>query len=351
MDLAQELEQLRLEARRRIAEAAEADALGELRVSLLGKKGKLTGVLRSLGSLPAEERPQAGQLANQAREEIERLLGERERVLMGEELERAVTSERLDVTLPGRKGPTGSRHLLSKIIEEVTDVFIGLGYRVAEGPEVELDYYNFTALNTPPGHPARSLQDTLYISAPGAGAEEVLLRTHTSPVQIRVMKSQRPPVYIVCPGRAFRRDVWDATHSPMFHQIEGLAVDRGITFADLKGTLEFFAHSIFGEDRRVRLRPHFFPFTEPSAEVDVSCLLCGGSGCRSCGGKGWLEILGAGMVDPNVLSEVGYDPEEYTGFAFGMGVERIAMLRHQVTDIRLFFENDVRFLSQFAESL
>jgi phenylalanyl-tRNA synthetase alpha chain len=262
-------------------------------------------------------------------------------------MEDALAQESIDVTLPGRVMPTGTRHLLSRIIEEIEDIFIGMGYRVVEGPEVELDYYNFEALNTPDWHPSKSLSDTFYVDVPGNGRDDILLRTQTSPVQVRVMETTPPPLYVISPGKAYRRDVPDATHTPMFHQVEGLAVDEGITLGDLKGTLVMFAKRMFGEERDVRFRPHFFPFTEPSGEVDISCNICGGSGCKVCGGRGWLEILGCGMVDPNVFGYVGYDPEVISGFAFGMGVERIALLKYGVPDIRYFFDNDLRLLGQY----
>lgn len=341
-----EIENIKKQASDSISSAQSLKELEDMRVSYLGKKGKVTTVLKSLGSLYKEERPLIGQAINKVKSEIELKLKSQSEIILKEEAGKLAKKAEIDITLPGKLSRRGGRHILSRLIEEIIDIFIPLGYRVAEGPEVELDYYNFTALNTPPGHPARSLQDTFYIETNKKDSEQVLLRTHTSPVQIRVMKEQKPPVYIVCPGKAFRRDVVDATHSPIFHQIEGLAVDEKITFGDLKGTLERFAKGIFGEDRAIRLRPHFFPFTEPSAEVDVSCILCAGEGCRVCKYTGWLEILGAGMVDPNVLKEVGYDPEKVSGFAFGMGVERIAMLKYGITDIRLFYENDMRFLKQ-----
>lgn len=345
MNLA-EIENIKNQATDDIGKAKSLKELNGLRVFYLGKKGKVTSVLKSLGSLSKDERPLIGQAINKIKSEIELKLKSQSEIILKEEAGKLAKKLELDITLPGKLSRCGGRHILSRLIEEIIEIFIPLGYRVAEGPEVELDYYNFTALNTPPGHPARSLQDTFYIETDKKDSEQVLLRTHTSPVQIRVMKEQKPPVYIVCPGKAFRRDVVDATHSPIFHQIEGLAVDEKITFGDLKGTLERFAKGIFGEDRAIRLRPHFFPFTEPSAEVDVSCILCAGEGCRVCKYTGWLEILGAGMVDPNVLKEVDYDPEKVSGFAFGMGVERIAMLKYGITDIRLFYENDMRFLKQ-----
>ena len=367
-----ELAALFAEASSAAGSAAEADAIERVRVQFLGRKSRLTEILRSIATLPVAERPVVGRLGNVVRVELERLIAEREAELRGASLAAALVAERIDITLPGAPLPLGHRHLISRTVREVEDIFLGLGYTVAEGPEIELDYYNFTALNTPPDHPARSLHDTFFIdeatvwtagaspavdappavdASAGAPAESqdlgsLLLRTHTSPVQVRTMESQEPPVYVICPGKAYRRDL-DATHTPMFTQIEGLAVDRGITLADLKGTLHQFAREFFGADRQIRLRPHYFPFTEPSVEVDVSCLLCGGAGCRSCKYSGWLEILGAGMVDPNLYGFVDYDPGELQGFAFGIGVERMAMLKHNVPDLRAFFDNDLRFVEQF----
>jgi phenylalanyl-tRNA synthetase alpha chain len=329
------------EARVAIGRAESSADLEQLRVRYLGRQGRLTQLLRSLGALPARERPLVGAAANEAKRELEALLELR----LGEtrEIERRQerARQRLDLTLPGRRPPSGTRHPLTNVQDEIIAIFVGLGFSVAEGPEVEDDYHNFEALNIPRDHPARDMQDTFYLS------EDTLLRTHTSPVQIRTMQTQRPPVRIICPGRVYRRDA-DLTHSPMFHQVEGLAVDRNISMADLKGTLELFAREMFGPRSKIRFRPSFFPFTEPSAEVDVLCFLCGGAGCRVCKQSGWLEILGSGMVHPQVLRNVGYDPEEVTGWAFGMGIERIAMLKYGVDDIRLFFEDDVRFLRQFA---
>jgi phenylalanyl-tRNA synthetase alpha chain len=323
-----------------IEAAADLAALEEVRVAFLGRKAELTTLLRSIPQLPAEERPAVGRFGNLVKKELEEALARRQAALESDELIHALVRDRADVTLPGRPLPPGHLHLITQTRREMEDIFVGMGYAVAEGPEIETDYYNFTALNHPPDHPARSLHDTFFV------AGQVLLRTHTSPVQIRVMEQQQPPVYVIVPGRVYRRDS-DATHTPMFHQVEGLVVDRGITLGDLIGTLESFAKAMFGEDRRIRVRPHYFPFTEPSVEVDVSCFACEGAGCRLCKRTGWLEILGAGMVDPNVFGFVDYDPEEYTGFAFGMGIERIAMLKHGVSDLRLFFENDLRFLRQF----
>jgi len=319
---------------------ADLAGLEETRVRFLGRKAALTTLLRSIPELPAADRPNVGRFGNLVKRELEAALEARQAVLEAGELVDALEHDRLDVTLPGRTLPLGHLHLITSTRREIEDIFVSMGYSVAEGPEIETDYYNFEALNHPADHPARSLHDTFFVS------DDILLRTHTSPVQVRVMEKKRPPVYVIAPGKAYRRDS-DATHTPMFHQVEGLVVDEGVTLADLKGTLEVFARAMFGSDRQIRLRPHFFPFTEPSVEVDVSCMICDGVGCRLCKRSGWLEILGAGMVDPNVFAFVGYDSEKYTGFAFGMGIERIAMLKHGVTDLRLFYENDLRFVRQF----
>jgi len=350
-----DLEEIYSQAMSDIASASLKE-LDDIRVRYLGRKGRLTAVLRSLGTLPAQERPVVGKLANQIRQAIEEGLEKKwaeERVYIDTRLR----EESVDITLPGRKVILGKKHIITQAIDEIIQIFVGLGYNMVEGPEIETDYYNFTALNTPPDHPARTLQATFYVEAGGDSEsdrrgtlpreEQVLLRTHTSPVQIRVMEKTKPPIYVIAPGRVYRPDVPDPSHSPMFHQVEGFAVDKRITFGDLKGTLEAFARRMFGSDRRVRFRPHYFPFTEPSAEVDVSCIVCGGEGCRVCSYTGWLEILGAGMIDPNVFKEVNYDPEKVTGFAFGMAPDRIAMLKYGITDIRMFFENDLRFLKQF----
>ena len=309
---------------------------------VLGRSGELTGLLRALGGIPASERPRVGQEANRAKGIVEAAVAERLEALKAAEHRRSIDASTLDLTLPGRYIPPGPVHPITRVMDEIIDIFEGLGFSVAEGPEVETDYYNFSALNFPDDHPARDMQDTLHVSA------DTVLRTHTSPVQIRAMKAQRPPVRVICPGKVYRRDVTDATHSPMFHQVEGLAVDRHITMADLKATLELFARQMFGPRSRLRFRPSFFPFTEPSAEADVLCFKCGGDGCRFCKHGGWIEILGSGMVHPNVLRNVGYDPEEVTGWAFGMGVERVAILKYEIDDIRLFFDNDLRFLQQFG---
>ena len=312
-----------------------------LRVSFLGKKGELTSVLRGMGKVSPEERPVIGQLANEVRNKIEEGISTRIEELKSALRNQKLQSETLDVTMPGTLPKKGALHPLQQVIEEMENVFIGMGYEIADGPEVEYDYYNFEALNLPEGHPARDTQDTFYIS------DKVLLRTQTSSVQIHVMEHQKPPIKIICPGKVYRSDNMDATHSPIFHQLEGLVVDKGVTMGDLKGTLEVYAKAMFGPETKIRLRPHHFPFTEPSAEVDVSCWSCGGEGCRVCKGEGWVEVLGCGMVHPDVLARCGIDPKVYSGFAFGIGIERTAMARFGVTDMRQFFENDVRFLSQF----
>ncbi len=343
-----ELQQLGEKA---IAEAngASAATIEDVRVRYLGRKGELTEVLKSLGSLPAGERPVIGGLANEIRQKLEAALTERSEQLAKETVAERLRTEHIDITLPARPPLIGTAHVITKTIREIEEIFTSLGYGIVETREIENEYYNFTALNTPPDHPARTLQATFYIDKPTAGGNEgrPLLRTQTSPAQIRVMEKQEPPVFVIVPGKVYRPDVADPTHSPMFHQVEGLAVDRNITFGDLKGTLEIFCRKMFGADRAVRFRPHFFPFTEPSAEVDVSCIRCGGEGCRICSHTGWLEIMGCGMVDPNVFEMVGYDPSKVTGFAFGMAPDRIAMLKYDIPDIRMFFENDIRFLRQF----
>ena len=331
------------EARQAVSAARTSMELEQVRVRLLGRQGALTQLLRSLGTLPPEERPLVGAAANEVKRELEALLDSRLAAAVERERRQQRQQARLDLTLPGRRPPPGAIHPLTRVHDEIVSIFVGLGFSVAEGPEIETDFYNFEALNIPRDHPARDMQDTFYVS------DGTLLRTHTSPVQIRTMRAARGavPVKIIVPGRVYRRDVADASHSPVFHQVEGLAVDRHITMADLKGTLELFAREMFGPGSTVRFRPSFFPFTEPSAEVDVRCFMCAGKGCRACK-DGWLEILGSGMVHPQVLRNGGYDPEEVTGWAFGMGIERIAMLRYGVDDLRLFFENDLRFLRQFA---
>ncbi len=351
-DTSSRLRELRVEAEAAIAGAGSSAELEGLRVRYLGRKAELTTMLRSIGELPPEQRGPVGKGGNEVKRALESLLERRTSELEASELDEALRTDRIDVTLPGDPPQLlGHLHLITETRREIEDVFLGLGFSVAEGPEIEYDYYNFTALNHPPDHPARMLQDTFYVS------DEVLLRTHTSPMQVRAMEEQEPPIYIIVPGRVYRRDS-DATHTPMFHQIEGLAMDEDITLGDLQGVLLEFARAIFGAEREIRLRPHYFPFTEPSVEVDVSCFKCGGSGylgdgsnCNLCKGSGWIEILGSGMVDPNVLGFVeddGYDPERVQGFAFGMGIERIAMLRHGVPDLRMFFDNDLRFLEQFG---
>ena len=321
------------------AAASEAD-LQQVRARYLGRKGEVTTVMKGMGQLSAEERPLVGALVNEVKGRLESLFAARQDALRQEILQRRLASEKLDVTLPGRHGRKGYKHPVTQVTEEIVSIFTALGFGVAEGPEVEKDFYNFEALNIPKDHPARDMQDTFYVS------EEVVLRTHTSPVQIRTMLNQAPPVRVIAPGTVFRRDS-DITHSPMFHQIEGFLVDRKVTFGDLKGILTNFINEYFGQNVDVRFRPSFFPFTEPSAEVDIQCVICGGNGCRVCKQSGWLEILGSGMIDPEVFKSVGYDPEVYSGFAFGMGIERIAMLKYGVNDLRLFCENDLRFLRQF----
>jgi len=321
-----------------IHHASDTEELERLRVQYLGRKGALTGILRGLGGLDPEDRRRLGQEANRAKEALEEALEEARRAL--KEAARRAATLAVDVTLPGRRLPRGRVHPLNRIMAEVCDIFLHLGFEAVTGPEVELDWYNFEALNLPPDHPARDMQDTFYFN------DRVLLRTHTSPMQIRVMEQRRPPVRIIAPGKVYRRDS-DITHSPMFHQVEGLLVDKAVTFADLKGVLVAFVHQMFGPELGVRFRPSYFPFTEPSAEVDIACVMCGGQGCRVCQATGWLEVLGAGMVHPAVFEAVGYDPNVYTGFAFGLGIERIAMLKYGIDDIRLFFDNDLRFLKQF----
>jgi phenylalanyl-tRNA synthetase alpha chain len=325
-------------ARREVKEAADPEALEALRVKYLGRKGALTQVLRGLKDLDPETRRQVGAAANLAKESLEAVLAEAFTAL--KEAAARALAPAIDVTLPGRRGPLGRLHPLTRVMEEICDIFLHLGFEAVTGPEVELDWYNFEALNIPPDHPARDMQDTFYFN------DKVLLRTHTSPMQIRVMEKRQPPVRIIAPGKVYRRDS-DMTHSPMFHQVEGLLVDRGVTFADLKGVLTEFVHQMFGPEVSLRFRPSYFPFTEPSAEIDIACVICRGEGCRVCKITGWLEVLGAGMVHPAVFEAVGYDPEEFTGFAFGLGVERLAMLKYGIDDIRLFFDNDLRFLKQF----
>ncbi len=377
--MVERIEQIEREGEEAIRAASTTHELEDIRVGLLGRKSELTQILRGISALPEDERGAVGKAGNETRVRLEQMLDRRGAELDEGELEARLAGDAIDVTLPGSPpAPSGYLHLLARTIREIEDVFVGLGYRVMEGPEVELDYYNFTALNHPPGHPARMAQDTFYVDPatlspklriapqdPGPpkgealppGPEDVVLRTHTSPMQVRAMEAEPPPIFIVVPGRCYRSDPFDATHSPVFHQIEGLAVGTDITLADLLGTLSEFARAIFGPDREVRFRPGFFPFTEPSVEVDVSCFACGGTGQLEdgsrdsiCKGTGWIEILGSGMVDPNVFGFVqhnGYDPDQVQGFAFGMGIERIAMLKHGVPDLRKYFENDIRVLGQF----
>jgi len=330
---------VRAQAIAAVRAAQSLDELEQVRIRFTGKKGELTQLLRGMGQVPPEERPAVGRLVNEARDEVEAALAARQQELTALALEARLKAEAVDVTLPGWAPVLGRRHPLTQVLDEIKRVFVGLGFQVVEGPEIETDWYNFEALNIPPDHPARDLQDTFFIT------EDILLRTQTSPVQIRVMQAQQPPVRVIAPGKVFRVDA-DVTHSPMFHQVEGLYVDEGVTFGELKGTLSIMARELFGK-RPVRFRPSYFPFTEPSAEMDIQCIICNGAGCRVCKHEGWLEILGSGMVHPQVLRNVGYDPEKVSGFAFGMGVERIAMLAYGIDDIRLFFENDIRFLRQF----
>jgi phenylalanyl-tRNA synthetase alpha chain len=342
MTVSERIEQLKSEALSAVASGDSTAVLEDVRVRYLGRSAELTEIKKSIGSLSPEERTEVGKSSNLASREIEAALETRMGEVSAREREERLREEAVDVTLPGVPLPKGHLHPSLRIVDEVVDFFVGLGYRVAEGPEIETDYYNFTALGIPPGHPARTMQDTFFVG------DGLVLRTQTSPMQIRAMLGQDPPVYVVCPGRTYRRDS-DPTHTPMFHQVEGLAVDRGLTLAHLKGTLAAMARHVFGETVEIRLRPSYFQFTEPSVEMDVSCFVCGGTDpkCKVCKGAGWLEMLGAGMVDPGVLQEVGYDPEEYTGFAFGMGPDRMAMVKYDVPDLRLFFEGDLRFLRQF----
>lgn len=335
------LDIIQKEALESIEKADDSSSLEEIRVKYLGKKGQLTQILRGMGKLSPEERPVVGQLANQARQAIEGALAEKIKEIEERVLAIRLEKETIDVTLPGKKPSLGKLHPLTAVLNQITEIFLGMGFDVAEGPEVELDYYNFEALNIPKNHPARDAQDTFYIN------ENILLRTHTSPAQIRVMEKQEPPIKIIVPGRVYRSDAVDATHSPIFHQIEGLVVDKNITMGDLKGVLDVFAKKMFGSKTRTRFRPHYFPFTEPSAEMDVSCVTCEGKGCRICSDTGWIEILGAGMVHPKVLEYGNIDPNEYTGFAFGMGLDRIVNQIYGIDDIRLLYENDIRFLRQF----
>ena len=360
MAIVDELAALRESTLAAISAAADTSALDEVRVAVLGKAGTLTGYLRSMGQVAKEERAAVGKTVNEVRNVVEAALEDRKRALEAQELEAAISAAAVDVTLPGRSQQVGTRHLINRITDEISEIFLGLGYTVAQGPEVETDYYNFEALNAPADHPSRSMQDTFYVvdrsgeASAVRGESKVLLRTQTSGVQVHVMEQPKPPIYIIAPGKVYRRDVADPSHLPQFTQVEGLVVDKGITFGDLKGTLDYFCKQMFGPDRKTRFRAHYFPFTEPSAEADVSCGVCGGTGhlhdgerCRMCKGTGWLEILGCGMVDPNVLSMSGVDPEQYSGFAFGVGVERVACLKYNVPDLRMLLEGDMRFLRQF----
>ncbi len=336
----EELEKIHQDCQVALALAKKESEISDIRIQVLGRKGSLTQLLKRLATLPEGERKEIGRRANEIKQALETKVEEALRQIQERERKEALEREKIDVTLPGRRMAIGTRHPLTQILDEIIHIFSRLGFEVVEGPEVELDYYNFEALNIPKGHPAREMQATFFIS------EDVVLRTHTSPVQVRTMERKRPPVRVICPGAVYRCDS-DPTHSPMFHQVEGLLVDRGITFSDLKGVLTVFVHQMFGKETKLRFRPSFFPFTEPSAEIDIECFICGGTGCSVCSGTGWLEILGSGMVDPAVYRFVDYDPEEVTGFAFGMGIERIAMLKYGINDIRLFFTNDLRFLKQF----
>lgn len=337
----EELISLSKKAEKEIDEIISFEALEKIRIKYLGRKeGIFTQLLKQMGNLPPEERPKTGKLINEIKDKVTQLLEEKAVILKAKDEAQKLMNEKIDLTLPGILPELGNLHPITKILKEIVDIFVRLGFQVAEGPEIELSYYNFDALNIPSHHPARDMHDTFYVS------EDIILRTHTSPVQIRVMERQKPPLRIIVPGRVYRRDA-DISHSPMFHQVEGLLVDEQTTFGDLKGVLSTFIHLIFGAETDVRFRPSFFPFTEPSAEVDIACVICAGKGCGVCKYTGWLEILGAGMVDPEVFKIVNYDPTKYTGFAFGLGVERIAMLKYGINNIRLFFENDMRFLEQF----
>ncbi|SDY32693.1 phenylalanine--tRNA ligase subunit alpha [Tindallia californiensis] len=337
----EKLEQLQQEAAQVLEKVKEAKEVEEIRVKYLGKKGALTEVLRSMGSLPKEERPVVGQIANEVRESLEKAISETKERIHAEAMEERLAKETIDVTMPGNPPVRGSRHPLTQALDELKEVFIGMGFTVVEGPEVETVSNNFDMLNAPLNHPSRDFSDTFYID------ENTILRTQTSPVQVRVMKQNKPPIRVISPGRCFRNDTPDATHSPMFNQLEGLVIDEKSTLGDLKGSLEIFAKHLFGEHTRTKFRPHYFPFTEPSAEVDVTCFKCQGKGCPMCKGSGWIEMLGSGMVHPNVLKNCGIDPEKYSGWAFGMGIDRIAMQKYGIDDIRLLYENDIRFLKQF----
>ncbi|MDH8677568.1 phenylalanine--tRNA ligase subunit alpha [Fusibacter bizertensis] len=337
----EKLQALLLQAKEEIVNAKALKELEDLRIKYLGKKGEVTLVLKNMKDLSQEERPLVGKVANEIREQIENLLESVTDDKKQLEIENQLEKESIDVTMPSKGTLRGHKHPINVALDEAIEIFLGMGFKIAEGPEIETVYHNFDALNAPVDHPSRSLSDTFYIT------EDLLLRTQTSPIQVRTMKSQQPPIKIIAPGRCFRNDEIDATHSPMFHQIEGLVIDKNITMADLKGTLDMFAKRLFGSQTKTKFRPHYFPFTEPSGEVDVSCFKCGGEGCRFCKGSGWIEILGCGMVHPNVLEECGIDPKEYNGFAFGMGLDRVTMLKYEIDDIRVLFENDIRFIKQF----
>lgn len=338
----EKLKQIRTAALEQLDAADSTEKLEQLRVKFLGKKGELTAVLRGMGALSPEERPAVGQIANEIREAVEKMIADKKEKLSAELLQRRLESEKIDVTMPAKRFNLGHRHPLAQVEDEMCSIFRSMGFDIEDGPEVETDYYNFQALNTPENHPARDAQDTFYIT------DNILLRSQTSSVQVHAMeRAGKPPIRVVSPGRVYRSDAVDATHSPMFHQLEGLVVDKDITMGDLKGTLETFARRMFGNDTKIRFRPHHFPFTEPSAEIDISCFMCGGKGCKVCKGEGWIEILGAGMVHPNVLRCSGIEPDVYSGFAFGMGIERIAMKKYSIDDMRLLYENDLRFLRQF----
>lgn len=337
----EQIEQIRQAAAAALDSAQDAQQLEDVRIRFLGKKGELTAILKQMGSLSTEERPVIGQLANEVREDINGRIAAKGAEIKKAQLEKRLLGEKIDVTMPGVQPLIGHKHPLSIVLDEIKEIFMGMGFDIAEGPEVEYDYYNFEALNIPKDHPARDTQDTFYID------DNIVLRTQTSPMQIRFMEAHKPPFRMIAPGRVFRSDAVDATHSPLFNQIEGLVVDKGISMADLKGSLETFAKRLYGEDTRIRLRPHHFPFTEPSCEIDVSCFKCGGKGCPMCKGEGWIEILGGGMVHPKVLKNGGVDPDEYSGYAFGIGLERLVMFRFNIDDMRLLYENDLRFLSQF----
>ena len=337
----EKLEALKAEAVSAVNGVTDEKGIEELRVKYLGKKGEITSLLKQMGSLSPEERPVMGQLVNKAKQEVEELITEKKAEISKIETEQKLLNETIDITMPGKSGKPGKLHPLNTVLNDMIDIFQSMGFDVVDGPEVETDHYNFECLNVPADHPARDMQDTFYLG------ENLLLRTQTSAAQIRTMETRKPPIRVICPGRVFRADEVDATHSPVFHQIEGLVVDKGITMCDLKGVLEQFAHEIYGKDTKVKFRPSFFPFTEPSVEVDVTCSECGGKGCRVCKGSGWIEILGAGMVHPKVLKSCGIDPDEYSGFAFGIGLDRLTTTRYKISDIRLLFENDKRFLEQF----